>query len=162
MKRFAVIATAMLLACAMLACFSGCGDSKTDVAGVYRHGFPSAIADEEIVEITLASDGQAMMTLPDNTFSIEYYGTYTNDGTTVTLSDMKEIDPLVGDGYPGFDWALTWLTETGDGQIVVDLNGKTYEVVELPESEQRQVQRGGGSGEAGASGEMNADEGTND
>lgn len=134
-----VLAAAMLAVLAL--CLSGCGASgeeTVDVTGVYVHEFPSSISGTERVQVTLNAGGKAELSMPDNSLPFVFNGTYTNDGTTVSLRGMKEDEPLAGEGYPGFEWSLSWINATGDGQIVVDKDTGSYDIIELPENERRE------------------------
>ncbi len=142
MKKTLAFALAAMLLASLLFCLSGCGGGKTeavDVTGTYTHDFPSSISDKETVVVTLNVDGTASLSMPDNSLGFVFNGTYTNDGTTVSLKGVKEDEPKAGEGYPGFDWSLSWINATGDGQIVVDTQAGTYDIIELPESERREA-----------------------
>lgn len=138
-KALTLVLAAAMLAALMLG-LSGCGSSKeaVDVTGVYVHEFPSSISGTEKVQVALNADGRAELSMPDNSLPFVFNGAYTNDGTTVSLKGMKEDEPLAGEGYPGFEWSLSWINATGDGQIVVDKATGTYDIIELPESERRE------------------------
>lgn len=143
MKKALTLVLAAAMLAALMLCLSGCGSTKADadvdVTGTYVHDFPSSISDRERVQVTLSADGKAELSMPENSLAFVFNGTYTADGTTVSLKGMKEDEPRAGEGYPGFEWSLSWINATGDGQIVVDKATGTYDIIELPESERREL-----------------------
>lgn len=75
---------------------------------------------QEITQIDLYSDGTVQFYLPDNTMITDIYaGTYTQDGTAVSITGLSNVDASSVYATPGL-W--NWIVD-GNATVTVDENG---------------------------------------
>lgn len=84
---------------------------------------------KETLQISLGADGICQFSLPGNPVITDVYaGTYTQDGTTVTIKGLKNVDESSEHPVPGL-WSFID-SSTGDCVITIDESAKTFTPVE--------------------------------
>lgn len=81
---------------------------------------------KETIEFDLYADGRVQFYLPGNDMITDVYeGTYTVDGTTVTIKGLTNVDAASEYKIPGL-WSDIIDPKTGDATITVDEASKTF------------------------------------
>ena len=93
-----------------------------DVVGSYTYTFEGLMG-EETAQIDLAADGTCQFFLPDHPMIKDVYaGTYTANGTTVSITGLTNVDTASEYTQPGlWDWIVD-----GNANITVDVEAKTF------------------------------------
>ena len=93
-----------------------------DVTGSYIYEFEGMMGKEK-AQIDLAADGTCKFFLPDNPMIKDVYaGTYTANGTTVTIVGLTNVDAASEFKTPGlWDWIVD-----GNATVIVDVEAKTF------------------------------------
>lgn len=132
MKKLLPLILAVCLLLSMAAC-GGSAEAETTVlaetiieieASVvemvsYTYTFEGLMG-QEIAQIDLYSDGTVQFYLPGNTMITDIYaGTYTQDGTAVSIAGLSNVDTSSAYATPGL-W--NWIVD-GNATVTVDENG---------------------------------------
>lgn len=93
-----------------------------DVVGSYIYEFDGMMGKEK-AQIDLAADGTAKFFLPDHPMIKDVYaGTYTANGTTVSIVGLTNVDTASEYTTPGlWDWIVD-----GNATVTVDVEAKTF------------------------------------
>jgi hypothetical protein len=102
---------------------------STDTYGTPYTYVNNGAMGEETLEIDLSDDGKAYFYLPGNEMLTDVYcGDYTQDGDTVTITGLANIDSSSSYTTPGL-WSFID-SESGDCQITIDEAAGTFTPVE--------------------------------
>lgn len=100
---------------------------EPNIIASYRYTYTGVMGTEETIQIDLQDDGTALFSLPEHAVLTDVYiGDYTQDGDTVSITGLANVDPTSDFTSPGM-W--NFIDLDGNMSMTIDEATQTFEPV---------------------------------